>query len=116
MAIIISCPCCGGSLRPVRLLCASCGTSIEGSFELPDLAKLPADHQEFIKVFLLARGNISEVERMLGVSYPTVRNRLDTVLEALGAPPRKQTEAAEVLNRLERGEITVEEALKLLQK
>jgi len=98
------------------MVCKSCGTAVEGDFELSELASLPRDHQEFIKVFLLARGNISEVERLLGVSYPTVRSRLDAVLQALGAPARKQTAASEVLGRLEKGEVSVEEALKLLRK
>ena len=90
---------------------------MEGDFELPDLATLPREHQEFVKVFLLARGNISEVERLLGVSYPTVRNRLDVVLAALGAPVKAPASgAAPVLARLEAGEISVDEALKLLKK
>ena len=117
MAMLVLCPSCGKSLRPVRLACNACGTTVEGDFELPDLAKLPLEHQEFVKVFLLARGNISEVERLLGVSYPTVRNRLDAVLEALGAPVKRESgAAAEVLARLEKGEIPVDEALKLLKK
>jgi len=117
MAILVSCPCCAKPLRPVRLACEACGTTVEGDFQLPDLATLPPEHQEFIKVFLLARGNISEVERLLGVSYPTVRNRLDAVLEALGAPARTPAGAAtQVLARLEAGEISVDEALKLLKK
>ncbi len=117
MAILVSCPRCAKSLKPVRLACAACGTTVEGDFELPELATLPREHQEFIKVFLLARGNITEVERLLGVSYPTVRNRLDAVLQALGAPAKAPTgAAAAILAKLEAGEVSVDEALKLLKK
>ena len=86
MAMLVLCPSCGKSLRPVRLVCSACGTTVEGDFELPDLAKLPPEHQEFVKVFLLPRGNISEVERLLDVSCPTVRNPLDAVLDMHSSP------------------------------
>ena len=117
MAILVCCPCCGKPLKPVRLACGACGTTVEGDFDVPELARLPREHQEFVKVFLLARGNISEVEKLLGVSYPTVRNRLDAVLQALGAPAKSPPGAgAQILARLEVGEISVDEALKLLKK
>lgn len=115
------CPVCGDRLAVRRLECVSCETVIEGRFTQSRFDRLTPEQQEFVEVFLLARGNIKEVERVLGISYPTVRNRLDAVLEAMGHKvDRSAGEAAsrraEVLARLDRGEITAAEAIKLLKE
>ncbi len=116
------CPVCGGELTITGLACHGCDTRIEGEFFPGKLSRLPADQVEFIEVFLRCRGNIKDVERELGISYPTVRNRLDGVLQALGyAADREEAPGGEyrredVLAALENGEITSEEAARRLRK
>lgn len=107
------------------LRCGRCDTRIEGEFEASNLARLSREHLEFVEIFLRSRGNIKEVERALGVSYPTVRSRLDAVLEALGyrveppeAPEPRRTDQArrkQILDDLNAGLITAEEAVKRLK-
>jgi hypothetical protein len=78
------CPVCGEPLLVTRLSCARCQTRLEGEFDFCQFCRLPAEQREFIAVFIKCRGNIKDVEKELGISYPTVRNRLDGVIEALG--------------------------------
>ena len=86
--------------------------AIEGSFELPQLARLSADDQIFITAFVRSHGSIKEMERIFGVSYPTIKSRLNRIAEMLDfvetdpAPSR-----ADVIDRLRRGEITAQQAL-----
>jgi hypothetical protein len=87
-----NCPICGGELELVKLKCISCDLTLEGKLPTSRLASLSSDQQQFVEVFLLARGNIKEVERELGISYPTVRKKLDEVTQTLGARPRSRTD------------------------
>ena len=120
--LIGKCPVCGGHLEVVRLQCSRCQTALEGRFALTPLARLDQEQLQFVETFLKARGNIKEVERELGISYPTVRNRLESVLQTMGyaveAPRGEETAVRrrEVLDRLQAGEITAEEAVKLLRR
>jgi len=82
--IILKCPSCDGNLTVARLDCPDCSISIEGEFTPPALLKLTGAQIDFVEVFIKNRGVIREVERELGVSYPTVRARLDDVITALG--------------------------------
>jgi hypothetical protein len=82
--LILKCPSCSGDLSVARLHCRSCDISLEGDFGIPALLRLNRAQLDFVEVFLKNRGNIREVERELGVSYPTVRARLDEVIEAIG--------------------------------
>lgn len=114
------CPACGGTLTVRRFECATCQTAIEGRFPRSRLDRLTKEQQEFVEVFLLARGNIKEVERVLGISYPTVRNRLDSILETLGHRVDKgetsnQEQRSRILSALDRGEISVSQAIKELR-
>lgn len=77
------CPSCGKELVVKRLGCKACLTDVEGVYDLPSLASLSSDDQEFILQFVKASGSLKEMAKLLGVSYPTVRNRLDDVIEAL---------------------------------
>jgi hypothetical protein len=106
------CPACGAGLAVRRLECPDCGTAVEGHFPPSPYALLAPDQEAFLEVFLRARGNLREVERLLRLSYPTVRARLDAVLEALGFtdPGAQRPEAGEVLRDLESGRITAAEA------
>jgi len=75
------CPACGGRLSVRRMACQECGTEIEGQFELPLLAQLPIEDQEFIVQFVKASGSLKEMAQLLHLSYPTVRNRLNDIIE-----------------------------------
>jgi len=120
-AMLGKCPVCGGKMDVVRLHCQSCESTLEGRFRTCKFCQLNPEQQAFIEVFLKSRGNIKEVERELGISYPTVRGRLDAVLETLGYRTEEIPEEArpckkEILEALERGELTTEEATKMLRQ
>lgn len=90
---------------------------IEGAFELPDLARLSADDQVFVTAFVRAHGSIKEMEQIFGISYPTVKSRLNRIANALHFVETNPTPSrAEVVERLKRGEITAEEAIRELEK
>ena len=124
--IILICPSCGGNLTVARLDCPDCSISIEGEFAPPALLKLTGAQIDFIEVFVKNRGVIREVERELGVSYPTVRARLDDVITALGYSPKSAPDASasddsgsrrrSVLADLKDGKITPDEALAALNE
>ena len=98
-----------------RVRLADGDTAIEGSFELPTLARLSAEDQVFVMAFVRCHGSIKEMESAFGISYPTVKNRLNRIseqfefVETEPAPPQ-----SEVLMQLERGEISAEEAIERL--
>jgi hypothetical protein len=112
--LISRCPFCDGKLEISRLGCGQCDTSIETTLGIPAFFRLPSDLQEFVMIFLRCQGKIRDVEKELGVSYPTVIKRLDLVNVLLGnqaAPSGRK----DILEQLERGEITVQEATQLLK-
>ena len=98
------------------------GIALEGSFELPPLAQLPMEDQVFVGAFVRSHGSIKEMERLFGVSYPTVKNRLNRLSQLLGSAlgvedgPDEETRRAEVLDRLERGEIDARQAAEELRR
>jgi hypothetical protein len=103
------------TVEKVRL--AAGGIAIEGSFELPPLGRLTWEDQIFVTAFLRCHGSIKEMEELFGISYPTVKNRLNRIAAQLeyveiNPPPS----ALDVLKRLEKGEIGVDETLKKLDK
>ncbi len=114
--ILTKCPVCEGNLKAVKLKCETCGTVIENIFDFPKLLKLSKEQLEFVTVFLKSWGNIKDVERELGIFYPTVRLKLDQIVEALNddIPSKVKTSREEILNRIESGEISPEEAVMLL--
>ena len=113
---ISNCPICDGRLEPVKLQCNSCEMAMEGRFPISKLGLLPADQQQFIEAFLVARGNIKEAEKELGISYPTVRKKLDQIIEALGyAPHAKRQEQLEILEAIEHGEMSPQEGIAAMQ-
>jgi hypothetical protein len=112
-------PVSGGDLYVSELTCEESGVTIRGRFEVPRWARLDAEQAAFLETFLRCRGMINSVERELGISYPTARARLDSLLEALGYGPTKEEKIRKakaalhkrrILEQLERGEITPEEA------
>ena len=78
-----ACPYCDGAMKTTRMSCSSCQVSIDAEFADQPLSRLPVEHQRFIEMFVLAGGSLKEVAAQAGVSYPTVRNRLDKVIENL---------------------------------
>ncbi|MFC1717684.1 DUF2089 domain-containing protein [Candidatus Poribacteria bacterium] len=110
------CPICGGQLEPVKLKCSSCDVALEGRLPASRLTLLSPDQQQFVEVFLVARGNIKEVEKELGISYPTVRKKLDEIAHALGyASQTERMEREEILDAIDRGEISAKEGIALLK-
>ena len=106
------CPLCDGQFEPVKLRCRSCEMTMEGRLPVSRLALLSAEQQQFIEAFLVARGNIKEAERELGISYPTVRKKLDEVVQALGhAPAAQRREQEEILDAIKRSEISPREGI-----
>ncbi len=77
------CPGCRGVLKVQRLSCEVCNTSVEGSFDLPVLAQLPNEDQEFIVHLIQASGSLKDMAGRYGISYPTIRNRLDVLIEKI---------------------------------
>ncbi len=113
------CPVCSSELTVQRLSCADCGVALEGEFLLNPFNRLTAEQQRFVEIFLVARGNMSEVQKELGVSYPTVRTRLEEIIGQLGHKPAsddatQQAERLSTLQDVESGSLSVEEALRRL--
>jgi hypothetical protein len=88
------CPGCASELVAKRLECAHCGTAVEGAFSLPLLARLTPAEQEFALNFLKCGGALKDLARVYGVSYPTVRNRLDALMARIGQLQASQSENA----------------------
>jgi hypothetical protein len=116
------CPVCGQHLHATRLECGTCHTAIEGHFALDRFARLTADQLGFLEVFIKNRGVIKDIEADLGISYPTVRARLDDVIRALGFPVSDDTlrpsqareERRNILEALRAKEISADEAARRL--
>lgn len=116
--VLGKCPVCGDDLEVTKLGCNNCYTNIEGNFSLCKFCKLTKDQKNFIEVFIKNRGNIKEIEKELGISYPTVRNKLEDVIVALGYSPKyteSKVDKKEILEKLSNEEISSEEAIKLLK-
>jgi len=86
--VIATCPVCAGELAVTRLHCGSCGTTLEGDFSVGRFGRLNRDQLTLLESFLRSRGNLRDMERELGISYPTVRSRVEALVRALGFGPR----------------------------
>jgi hypothetical protein len=118
--ILQECPLCKTALKVKVLQCPSCHTKIEGNFDPPlsRLYSMSARDLDFIELFVRLRGNIKEMEKALGVSYPTVRSMLDGVIERLGYPVKEivdKNRRLEIITELEMGKITPEQAADLIK-
>ncbi|MCB9110647.1 MAG: DUF2089 domain-containing protein [Anaerolineales bacterium] len=116
-----SCPSCASPLVVTQLTCTSCGTGVVGKFELSPFFRLSNESLKFLEVFVRNRGNVKEMERETGESYWTIRRRLDEVITEMGIeeepkPDDISTRRQEILGRLSSGEISVQEATKLLSQ
>ena len=123
--VISTCPVCAGELAVTRLHCGTCGTTLEGDFSVGRFGRLNRDQLLLLESFLRSRGNLREMERELGISYPTVRGRVEALVRALGFGARADADEvdepaaegepavrtrAEVLEALARHEISAEDA------
>ena len=122
--VISTCPVCAGELSVTRLHCRSCGTALEGDFSVGRFGRLNRDQLTLLESFLRSRGNLREMERELGISYPTVRSRVEALVRALGFGARADADEPddptvvanapgtreEVLGMLARHEMSAEDA------
>lgn len=90
--VISTCPVCASELAVTRLHCGSCGTTLEGDFSVGRFGRLNRDQLVLLESFLRSRGNLREMERELGISYPTVRSRVEALVRALGFGARADAE------------------------
>lgn len=117
--VIGKCPVCQSELKVTEITCKKCKTKISGEFDLCKFCKLDTEQKYFAEVFIKNRGNIKEIEKELGVSYPTVRRLLNEVISSLGYKSQggvTSVNKTEVLEKLSKGEITSDEALKILNE
>jgi hypothetical protein len=124
--VISTCPVCSSELAVTRLHCRSCGTTLEGDFSVGRFGRLSREQLTLLESFLRSRGNLRDMERELGISYPTVRSRVEALVRALGFGARGDEDQADeiaapatsepadprqaILERLARHEIGAEEA------
>lgn len=131
--VLTTCPVCKHELRVERLHCDNCHTKIEGSFTLSKFNYLETEKLYFIEIFIKNRGNIKAIEKELNISYPTVKKMLDEVIVGLGysvteeddvfqknaekdePTPNRQIKTS-ILEKIEKGELSVNDALELLKK
>lgn len=111
-----TCPVCGEPMAMQVLACLACHSELRGNFPLPRLARLPRELQDVVEVFLRCRGNIKEVERELGISYPTVSKKLDAINALLTAMGEGDERNTRILRQLEAGELTAADAIRLLRE
>ena len=125
--ILERCPSCGGDLLVTQMTCPSCGTVITGSWASCRFCQLSPEHTRLLEAFIRARGNVREMARSLETSYWTVRKQLDELVAAMGyevpASPLDELGSEEdvaqarmeILERLDRGDISAKEARELLE-
>jgi hypothetical protein len=112
----LNCPVCSERLSLTRLTCPACSTELSGGFDTCEFCVLSNEDRDVLRVFLASRGNMKELERHLGVSYPTARARFDSLLAKIGIerPAAPAPSRIELMEQVARGEIDVDEALSRL--
>jgi hypothetical protein len=110
------CPYCSHSMVVSRMTCPECQVSVDAVYPTPRLGSLPSEHQRFIELFILAGGNLKQLAEQAGVSYPTVRSRLDKVIdslrEAIGHPEPVRGAAEDAANE---NQTATDEAAKIIK-
>ena len=116
------CPVCHNEMTVTRLHCASCDTLVEGHFTAGHFANLTSEQLDFILTFVRVEGKLNRMETELGLSYPTIRNRLHDIIRALGYEPGKDEtpdvddeKRRSVLEELDAGKISADDAMRLLR-
>ncbi len=120
------CPLCGGDITVTRIHCRDCDSTIEGRFEAGPFSQLTREQLEFVETFVRCEGKINRMEDEIGLSYPTIRNRLHEIIRALGYEPGQpeainaigitDLERQRILNDLDKGLISAVEAMQLLKE
>lgn len=117
------CPICGGEMIVTKLECRECNTTIEGRFITGPFSQLNSDQLDFLEVFVKNEGKLTHMEGELSLSYPTIRNRLHEIIRSMGYDPGKDSaqrlteeERRQILEDLNSGKISSEEAMKMLQE
>ena len=111
------CPCCKATMEIEKLRCTSCDVTVEGHIPIPRLARLSGDDREFVELFVRSSGSLKAVADKLGISYPTVRSRLNKVIASLENAEKDERDARnEILDRIEQGDISVDEGIQLLRE
>jgi len=120
--LLEQCPACGGRMIVTGVCCESCSTEVRGRFAPGKLSSLTEEQLTFVQIFLRARGNLSEVEKVLGISYPTIRNKLDEIIKVLNRDqveastgPDVDPERRTILEQVASGAIQPAEALERLR-
>ena len=99
-----------------RMTCHGCGIAVEGAFPSPRLGNLPIEHQRFIEIFVLAGGNLKQIAEQAGVSYPTVRSRLDKVIDSLRLQISETQEVrGTILDAVSEGKLAADEAARIIK-
>src|SRR5579859_4604030 len=114
-----NCPVCSSKLALTRLSCPSCDTELSGAFTTCEFCALSDEDRGVLRVFLASRGNMKDLERHLGVSYPTARARFDSLLAKVGIDRPTASPSptrVELMERVARGELGIEEALERLNR
>lgn len=114
--MINKCPNCGDQMVITSYRCNNCYTEVHGEFEIDSFSRLDKEDKEFIELFLQKRGSIKDVGEEIGISYPTVRNRIDKIVAKLGGKVDKKSHRLDILNMLDNGEISTEKAKELLEE
>ena len=114
--MINKCPNCGDQMVITSYRCNNCYTEVHGEFEIDSFSRLDKEDKEFIELFLQKRGSIKDVGEEIGISYPTVRYRIDKIVAKLGGKVDKKSHRLDILNMLDNGEISTEKAKELLEE
>jgi len=111
------CPSCKTSVNVTRLTCPACATNLEGVFQMPKLLNLSEDELRFVTEFVTASGSLKEMAKLRNQSYPTIRNRLNDIIEKLRQGEADQeTRQMEILDAISTGKLSVQEAIQRLRK
>ena len=111
------CPYCGLAMAVTQMACGACQVTVTADFPMSRIAGLPIEHQRFIEMFVLAGGNLKEIAEQVGVSYPTIRSRLDKVIEALRTEIGKtQRVRGSVLDAVEPSRTNAAEAARIIKR
>lgn len=110
------CPLCGGGVDITQIRCDCCCSEINSVFEVGAMGKMPSEYQKFIAVFLRHRGNIKQVEKEIGISYPTINKMLEGINRMLGGEDASPTPSRkEILDAIDKGEMSVKDATFILK-
>lgn len=117
MKIPTKCPICNGEMYIETIKCKECGTAVTNKFAMSKFDKLTESQVDFVLTFLGVEGNIKDMEKALGISYPTVKSRLSEIQQALNLNEKSKAERQlDILSQIESGSLSVEEAVKMLKK